>query len=44
MTGISFPYDTAVNLHVEVVTDGQSIEESVQFILKFLNQKLKINI
>lgn len=43
MTGISSPYEAPTNPDFEVVTDGQSIEDSVQSILKFLNQKLKFN-
>ena len=43
MTGISSPYEAPTNPDFEVVTDGQSIENSVQSILKFLNQKLKFN-
>ena len=44
MTGISSPYELPVNPDLEVFTDDQSIEDSVQSILKFLNQKLKINL
>ena len=44
MTGISSPYEAPINPDIEVVTDNQSIEDSVQFILKFLNQKFKINL
>ena len=44
MTGISAPYEAPINPDLEIVTDGQSIEESIQSILKFLNQKLKINL
>ena len=43
MTGVSSPYEAPVNPDLEVFTEDQSIEDSVQFILKFLNQKLKIN-
>jgi adenylylsulfate kinase len=43
MTGVSSPYEAPTNPDFEVVTDGQSIENSVQSILKFLNQKLKFN-
>ena len=43
MTGVSSPYEAPINPDFEVVTDGQSIENSVQSILKFLNQKLKFN-
>ena len=44
MTGISSPYEEPTNPDLEVITDGQSIEESVQSILKLLNQKLKIKL
>ena len=37
MTGVSSPYEAPTNPDFEVVTDGQSIENSVQSILKFLN-------
>ena len=40
MTGISSPYEAPINPDIEVVTDGQSIEDSVKLILKFLNQRL----
>ena len=43
MTGISSPYEAPKNPDFEVVTDVQSIENSVQSILKFLNKKLKFN-
>ena len=43
MTGVSSPYEAPINPDFEVVTDGQSIENSVQSILEFLNQKLKFN-
>lgn len=43
MTGISSSYEAPTNPDFEVFTDGQSIEYSVQSILKFLNQKLKFN-
>ena len=42
MTGISSPYEAPINPDFEVITDFQSIEDSVQSVLKFLNQKLKI--
>ena len=41
MTGISAPYEAPLNPGLEVVTDGQSIEESVKTILEFINKKLK---
>jgi adenylylsulfate kinase len=40
MTGISAPYEPPINPELEVVTDGQSIEDSVKEILRFLNNKL----
>ena len=30
MTGISAPYEAPINPDLEVITDGQSIEESVK--------------
>jgi len=41
MTGISAPYEAPVKPNLEVVTDGQPIEESVKIILEFINTKLK---
>ena len=41
MTGISAPYEAPVKPNLEVVTDGQPIEESVKTILEFINTKLK---
>ena len=41
MTGISAPYEAPVNPDLEVVTNGQPIEESVKTILEFINKKLK---
>ena len=41
MTGISAPYEAPVKPSLEVVTDGQPIEESVKTILEFINIKLK---
>ena len=43
MTGISAPYQPPVNPDIEVITDGQSIEENVKTILDFINKKLKPN-
>ncbi|BAO76181.1 adenylyl-sulfate kinase [Winogradskyella sp. PG-2] len=40
MTGISAPYEAPVNPDLEIVTDNQSIETSVQTILDFIIQKL----
>ena len=42
MTGISAPYEAPINPDLEIVTDGQSIEESVDQLLKFLNQKINL--
>ena len=41
MTGISAPYEAPINPGLEVVTDGQPIEESVKTIIEFINKKLK---
>ena len=41
MTGVSAPYEAPVNPDLEVITDGQSIEESVEIIINFINKKLK---
>ncbi|WP_179004917.1 adenylyl-sulfate kinase [Winogradskyella forsetii] len=41
MTGVSAPYEAPVNPDLEIVTDHQSIETSVQTILDFIIQKLK---
>ena len=41
MTGISAPYEAPIKPKLEVVTDGQPIEESVKTILEFINKKLK---
>ena len=43
MTGISAPYEAPINPDLEVITDKQSIEQSVDVILKFISNKLKIN-
>ena len=40
MTGISAPYEAPVNPDLEIVTDGQSIEQSVNQLLEFLSQKI----
>ena len=42
MTGISAPYEASINPDIEVITDGQSAQESVDHILKFLNQKINL--
>jgi adenylylsulfate kinase len=41
MTGISAPYQVPLNPNIEVVTDGQTIQESVTVIMQFLNTKFK---
>ena len=43
MTGVSAPYEAPVNPDLEVITDGHTIEESVQTILEFIDKKLKPN-
>ena len=40
MTGISAPYETPLNPNLEVVTDTQTIEESLRTILEFIQTKL----
>ena len=42
MTGISAPYEAPTNPDFEIITDGQSIEDSVKEVLTFLNNKLKV--
>ena len=42
MTGISSPYEAPINPDLEVVTDVESIEESVDKILDYLNSRLNI--
>ena len=41
MTGISAPYQAPIHPDLEVITDGQPIEQSVKTILEFINKKLK---
>jgi adenylylsulfate kinase len=41
MTGVSAPYQVPLNPNIEVVTDGQTIQESVTVIMQFLNTKFK---
>ena len=41
MTGISAPYQAPVNPDLEIITDGQTIQESVAVIMQFLNTKFK---
>ena len=40
MTGISAPYEAPINPDLEILTDNESIEQSVQTILEFIIQKL----
>jgi adenylylsulfate kinase len=40
MTGISAPYEIPKNPDFEIITDGQTIENSVNEILTFLNNKI----
>lgn len=40
MTGIAAPYEAPVNPDLELITDNQSVEKSVQTILDFIIQKL----
>lgn len=42
MTGISSPYEAPINPDYEVVTDSQTVEESVESILNYLHQKLNL--
>ena len=42
MTGISAPYEAPISPDFEIVTDGQSIDQSVNQLLKFLNQKINL--
>ncbi len=44
MTGISAPYEAPINPDLEIITDNQPIETSVQTILDFIIQKLNENI
>jgi len=44
MTGISAPYEAPINPDLEIITDGQSIEESVENIINFITKKLKPSI
>jgi adenylylsulfate kinase len=41
MTGISAPYEAPINPDLEVITDGQTIAESVEIIVEFINKNLK---
>ena len=44
MTGISAPYEAPLDPDLEVVTDGQPIDQSVKTILEFIREKLKLTI
>ena len=44
MTGISAPYEAPIAPDLEIITDGQTIEDSVQIILDFITEKLKITL
>ena len=44
MTGISAPYEAPIHPDLEIITDNQPIETSVQTILDFIIQKLNENI
>ena len=39
MTGISAPYQAPTHPDLEIITDGQTIKESVAVIMQFLNKK-----
>ena len=39
MTGISAPYQAPTHPDLEIITDGQTIQESVAVIMQFLNTK-----
>ncbi|MDB4325008.1 adenylyl-sulfate kinase [Flavobacteriaceae bacterium] len=41
MTGISAPYQAPTHPDLEIITDGQTIQESVAVIMQFLNTKFK---
>jgi adenylylsulfate kinase len=41
MTGVSAPYQPPTHPDIEVITDGQPIEESVKTILEYIHTKLK---
>lgn len=40
MTGISAPYEAPINPDFEIITDDQTIEDSVKEIVTFLNNKI----
>ena len=41
MTGISAPYEAPINPDLDIITDDHSIEENVEIIMNFINNKLK---
>jgi adenylylsulfate kinase len=44
MTGISAPYEAPINPDLELITDNQTIEASVQTIMDFLVKRLKMGV
>ncbi len=40
MTGISAPYEPPVNPDLEIITDGQTIEQSTKIIIDYIKKKL----
>lgn len=42
MTGISAPYEAPINPDIEIITDNQTVEESVQLVLGVLVERLKL--
>jgi adenylylsulfate kinase len=44
MTGVSAPYEAPVKPDLEIITDGQTIEESIEIIINFINKKLILEI
>ena len=40
MTGISAPYQAPIHPDIEIITDGQTIQQSVADIMQFLNTKI----
>ena len=41
MTGISAPYQAPTHPDIEIITDGQTTQQSVDAIMQFLNKKFK---
>jgi adenylylsulfate kinase len=44
MTGVSAPYEVPIHPDLEIITDGQSVENCVQTILDFIIEKLNITL